>query len=180
MIVRESNIIPNLGDREICICQQRFCQLHFSLKDIGFQRNAGRFLEKCRNILFIISKISSYFADLDWFPDAPGDIVDDVGVELLFIAFHGDAPAGQVELAVELTQDPGYRIVVLIDIPVVPVAVLKLFEKHDHPVDPRDFSLHRQQDPGLLSWQGSRPRILYVQVIVAARIGKMRPVKSTL
>lgn len=180
MIVRKSDIIPDLGDGQIGIREQCLCQFHFSLEDIGFQGDAGRFLKKGRDIFLIISKIGSDFADLHRFPDPPGDIIHDIRIELLFIPFHGDAAAGQIELAVEFAQDPGYRIIVLVDIPVVAVAVLKLLEQYDHPVHPGYLCLYRQQDPGLFGWQGRGDCVRDAQIAVVSGIGKVRPVKGAL
>lgn len=178
MAVSKADLIANLRDREVRVRQECLCQFHFPLQNICFQRRAGRPLEKCRDVFLIIPKVSCHFADLDRFAHTPGYIIHDIRVELLFATLHGDIAPREVQLAVKLAQDSRRHMVVQIHIPIIPVAILKLFEEYDEPVQARHFAVQWKQDAGFLGRKRCLVGIVDTQVVVDARVGKVRPVES--
>lgn len=126
MIIGKTDIVANLGNRKIGVGKHCLCKLHFSCCNIVFQGQTAIFLEKCRDIFFVVSKISSDLADTDRFADAPGNIIDNIGVELDLAALDRHTSGGEIDLAVQFAQDRGENKVILIVVAVFAVAVLQL------------------------------------------------------
>ncbi len=177
--VGKPDVIADLGDGEIGVCEQGLCQLHFFIQDIGFQRFPRNLFEKSGDVFFIVAKIGGNLAHLNIFPNPPGDVIDYVGVELGLFTFHDRVPAGEVYLAVELAQGRGQHVAVQILIAVFAAAVLQLFQENDQAVQPGNSALSGQKDPGLSGVQGAAdvPVIIDGRIVPVIIIRKMSPVK---
>ncbi len=133
-------VVANLGNGVVGVCQFRFGVVHFGLDNKLFDRDVGPFLEIGSQIFFVVTEVVRDVGNFQVAADIQFDVVCNVVVELTAVA-GAVVSFLDIILGTEFGQNHGSDVVIQASHTVAAVGVLQLFHQHHD-------TLHGLQFPG--------------------------------